>query len=143
MSLNAQAKVLRSLQNQEIRRVGGKREIKVDLRVICASHKDLQEEVKKGTFREDLFYRISVVRITLPPLRERPGDIPALVETFVSQCCTRNGLRLKTVDSSVMSVLKKHAWPGNVRELDNLVQRLVIMSGSKNFIHRLTGTTHG
>src|SRR5262245_48648853 len=128
MSPSAQAKVLRILQTGELNRVGGESTIKVDVRVIAATNKDLAEEVKAGRFREDLYFRLNVVPLQAPQLRERPEDIPLLAEAFVEQTCLENGFRPKRIDSLVLERLKGYPWPGNVRELRNLMERLVILS---------------
>jgi DNA-binding NtrC family response regulator len=131
MSLTAQAKVLRVLQTGELTRVGGERPIQVDVRVLAATNKDLEAEVKKGGFREDLFFRLNVVPILVPPLRERRDDIPVLVARFVEEFCAENGLRQKEIAPAVLEGLAQMRWPGNVRELKNVCERLVIMSGDR------------
>ncbi len=128
MSLSAQAKVLRTLQNGEINRVGSERSIEVDVRVIAATNQSLEDLVAQGGFREDLFFRLNVVPLRSPPLRERAGDVPLMVERFVEQLCRENGFRPKAVTDEVLTVLQGYRWPGNVRELKNLCERLVIMS---------------
>jgi DNA-binding NtrC family response regulator len=128
MSLSAQAKVLRVLQTGELSRVGGESVIKVDTRVLAATNKELAEEVKTSRFREDLYFRLNVVPLRAPPLRERGDDIPALAEAFVEQCCLENGFRPKQIEPEVLARLRAYAWPGNVRELRNLIERLVILS---------------
>ena len=131
MSLTAQAKVLRVLQTGELTRVGGERPINVDVRVLAATNKELEAEVKRGQFREDLFFRLNVVPIIVPPLRERRDDIPTLCVRFVDEFCRENGLRTKSVDPEVLTALSAMRWPGNIRELKNVFERLVIMSGDK------------
>ncbi|HEY1554429.1 MAG TPA: sigma-54 dependent transcriptional regulator [Kofleriaceae bacterium] len=128
MALSAQAKVLRVLQTGEFTRVGGEKSLRTDCRVVAATNRDLEEMVKSGTFREDLYFRLNVVPIRSPDLRERADDIPLLVESFVRECCDENGLGYKPVDEPVFERLKQYDWPGNVRELRNVVERLVIMS---------------
>ncbi len=128
MALSAQAKVLRVLQTGEFTRVGGEKSLRTDCRVVAATNRDLEEMVKAGTFREDLYFRLNVVPIRSPDLSERADDIPLLVESFVRECCDENGLGYKPVDEPVLERLKHYAWPGNVRELRNVVERLVIMS---------------
>jgi two-component system, NtrC family, nitrogen regulation response regulator NtrX len=128
MALPAQAKVLRVLQTGEFTRVGGEKPLRTDCRVAAATNRDLEEMVKAGTFREDLYFRLSVVPIRSPNLAERSDDIPLLVESFVRECCDENGLGYKPVDDAVLVRLKRYDWPGNVRELRNVVERLVIMS---------------
>ena len=127
MSLNTQAKVLRALQEQQFTRVGGTKLMKVDVRVLAASNKDLEKEISRGQFREDLFYRLNVVPILVPPLRERREDIPALVSHFMKQHVQEQGLRMKEVSPEAMAVLQHYDWPGNIRELRNLIERLMIM----------------
>jgi two-component system, NtrC family, nitrogen regulation response regulator NtrX len=128
MALSAQAKVLRVLQTGEFTHVGGEKSLRTDCRVVAATNRDLEQMVKDGQFREDLFFRLNVVPIRSPLLRERADDIPLLVETFVRECCDENGLGYKPVDEPVLERLKLYDWPGNVRELRNVVERLVIMS---------------
>ncbi|GJQ19727.1 MAG: sigma-54-dependent Fis family transcriptional regulator [Bacteroidia bacterium] len=128
MSLNAQAKVLRALEEGKIERVGGNKLIPVDVRVIAATNKNIPEAIKNGTFREDLYHRLRVIPIHVPPLRERREDIPVLVKAFVEDVCARNGIALKRVSPEGMRRLEARDWPGNVRELRNAIERLVILS---------------
>ena len=128
MSLEAQAKVLRVLQTGELARVGGERTIKVDCRVIAATNKDLDKEVAAGRFRDDLFFRLNVVPLRSPALRERIEDVPRLAAAFVKQTCRENGFREKRLLPAVVDRLATYSWPGNVRELRNVIERLVIMS---------------
>ncbi len=128
MSLSAQAKVLRVLQTGEFTRVGGESTIKTDCRTIAATNRDLEQMVAAGSFREDLFFRLNVVPIRSPSLRERQEDVPLLAESFMRECCDENGFAYKHIDESVMVRLKAYDWPGNVRELRNVMERLVIMS---------------
>jgi two-component system nitrogen regulation response regulator NtrX len=128
MSLKTQAKILRILQEQKFERVGGSEMIFVDVRVIAATNRDLQEEIQKGKFREDLYYRLNVIPLVVPPLRERKPDIPLLVDHFISAFCTENHKEPKKVLPEVMGLLVSYSWPGNVRELKNLVERMVIMT---------------
>jgi len=127
MSLNTQSKVLRALQEQQFTRVGGTKLMKVDVRVLAASNKDLEKEIEKGRFREDLYYRLNVVPIIVPTLRERREDIPALVRHFMKVHADEQGLRIKEVSPDGMEVLQQYDWPGNIRELRNLTERLLIM----------------
>jgi len=131
MSLRAQSKTLRILQEQKFERVGGTRTIEVDVRVIAATNKDLEAEIEKGTFREDLYFRLNVIPIKVPPLRERSEDIPELVEEFFEEFSVSTNREPKRISGSGMELLKKYPWPGNVRELRNLVERLMIMSPGK------------
>jgi len=130
LPLNLQAKFLRVLEDRAVQRIGGKGARKIDFRLITATNDDLEELVRAGRFREDLYYRINVIPIALPPLRERPEDIPLLVEHFVRIYCAADQVPAKRVDPEAVDVLQEYAWPGNVRELENLVQRLVLMSSS-------------
>ncbi len=126
MTLSAQAKVLRVLQESEIERVGGSETITVDVRVIAATNKELKQEIEKQRFRADLFDRLNVVPIEMPPLREHKEDIPALVEHFLEAASSQNGKRKVKVTDAALALLMQHDWPGNVRELRNIVERLVI-----------------
>ena len=128
MSLKTQAKVLRVLQEQELERLGSNRVIKVDVRVIAATNKNLEEEIGKGSFREDLFYRLNVIPIHVPPLRERKDDIAGLVRHFADLFSRENNFRRKTFTSAAMDRLRQHHWRGNIRELRNFVERIIIMS---------------
>jgi len=128
MSLSAQAKVLRVLQESVFERVGGTETMRVDVRVVAATNKDLLKQSREGTFREDLFYRLNVVPIVVPPLRERSSDIPLLVEHFLRQIARELGQPAKKMSKAAMDQLREYAWPGNVRELKNLVERVVILS---------------
>jgi DNA-binding NtrC family response regulator len=134
MNPSAQAKVLRVLQENELERVGGADTIKVDVRVVAATNKDLSAEIAAGRFREDLYYRLAVVPIELPPLRARREDIPHLVDHFLEQVCADNGRRTKKVASPAMTLIMQHDWPGNVRELKNVVERLAILTGDAEII---------
>ncbi len=131
MSASAQAKVLRALQSGEISRVGSEKAIAVDVRVLAATNKDLELEVQEGHFREDLYFRLNVVPITSPPLRDRQSDIPLLARGFLRDFCLENGLREKPIDDRVLEALAERPWPGNVRELRNVVERMVILSGER------------
>jgi DNA-binding NtrC family response regulator len=131
MSPSAQAKVLRALQTGEITRVGSERALGVDVRVIAATNKDLDAEVREGTFREDLYFRLNVVPLRAPPLREHLEDVPLLAERFFQLACRENGVRPKPVDPAVYERLRAYRWPGNVRELRNVCERMVIMSGDR------------
>lgn len=131
MTSSAQAKVLRVLQENIITRVGGSKDIEIDVRVISATNKNLESMVREGTFREDLFYRLNVVPITLPPLRERAEDIAILATAFLEEFCKNYGVEKKTFAPDALKSLALRAWPGNIRELRNLVERLVILSSEK------------
>jgi two-component system nitrogen regulation response regulator NtrX len=127
MTLNTQSKVLRALQEQQFNRVGGNKMIKVDVRVIAASNKNLSQEIEKGTFRDDLFYRLNVLPIEVPPLRERKEDIPLLVRHFLRTHAQQEGLKEKQISTEALEAMQGYDWPGNIRELRNLVERLLIM----------------
>ena len=131
MSLAAQAKVLRALQENKITRVGGEKEIPVNVRILAATNKNLKEEIEKGNFREDLYHRLSVIVINVPPLRERKDDIPLLVNNFVEIISQNMGKATPTFTDEALEELKKFKWTGNIRELHNIVERLVILSGSE------------
>ena len=128
MTLSTQAKILRVLQEGEFERVGGDKTIKVNVRIIAATNKNLEEEVEKGNFRKDLFYRLSVVPITLPPLRERKQDIPLLAKFFLDKYSAKNERIIKGFTPEALDKLMRYDWPGNVRELENVIERTVIMS---------------
>jgi len=128
MDLGAQAKVLRVLQSGELMRVGGERPIKIDVRVLAATHRALKELVAGGEFREDLYFRLAVVPIGVPPLRERPGDVSLLCHYYIEVACEENGLSAKTLAPDALTALAGYAWPGNVRELRNLMERLAILT---------------
>jgi DNA-binding NtrC family response regulator len=134
MSLSLQAKLLRTLQEREIERVGGGRTQKINARVLAASNVDLQDMVKEGTFRADLFYRLSVIKVTLPALRERIEDIPDLARYFVDDCCRRHDMAGKTLSQSTLQSLMTFDWPGNIRHLQNAVEHAVAMSGESLMI---------
>ena len=127
MSLKTQSKVLRVLEEQRFEPVGSNAAVKVDVRVIAATNKKLEEEIARGSFREDLFYRLNVIPFSVPPLRERPEDIPVLARFFLSEFSSAYGRRTKELSSAALDVLMRYPWPGNVRELRNLIERLVII----------------
>ena len=131
MAQETQAKVLRVLQERAFERVGGNAPIEVDVRVVAATHRDLETEVKEGRFREDLYYRLKVVEVTLPPLRDRTEDIPALVERFLSQVAERLGRDKKSIDPDALADLVRHPWRGNVRELRNTIERAAVLSSGE------------
>jgi two-component system nitrogen regulation response regulator NtrX len=128
MSMKTQAKILRILQEQKFERVGGAEMIFVDVRVIAATNRDLRGEIQKGLFREDLYYRLNVIPIVVPPLRERKSDIAILVEHFIGEFCLENNKEMKKISPEAMDLLVSYSWPGNVRELKNVVERMVIMT---------------
>ena len=131
MSLAAQAKVLRVLQERKLSRVGSDKDITVDVRVLAATNKNLKDEIAKGTFREDLYHRLSVIVMNVPTLNERSDDIPLLVEYFIDQICAETGMHKRKVDADAMKLLVNKNWTGNIRELRNVVERLLILSGDR------------
>ena len=130
LGLSLQSKLLRVLQDRAVQRLGGKTAKKIDFRLICATNEDVEAMVKAGRFREDLYYRIHVIPIQIPTLRERPGDVPLLIEHYLYVFCTANEMPLKRIEPDAIDVLESNQWPGNVRELENLVHRLVLMTES-------------
>ena len=128
MSLSAQTKVLRALQENEITRVGSDKTIKVNVRVIAATNKDLKKEIEKGNFREDLYHRLNVIPIHVPDLKDRKEDIPLLVNHFIQQICAEQGWKVKSINDEAILALQQHHWPGNIRELRNVIERLIILS---------------
>ena len=128
MSLKTQAKILRILQEQRFERVGGSKTIKVDVRILAATNKDLEKEIEKGRFREDLYYRLNVIPIVVPPLRERKEDIPILVQEFLEEFSRKLGTPQKSMEQEAVQYLMDYDWPGNVRELKNFIERLVILT---------------
>src|SRR5204863_852016 len=127
MSVKTQAKVLRVLQEQTLEPIGGTQRIKVDARVLAATNKDLQGEIRAGRFREDLYFRLNVIPIFVPPLRDRQEDIPLLADHFMAEFAREYGRRVKSFESGARTVLQRYTWPGNVRELRNVIERLMIM----------------
>ena len=145
MSLTAQAKVLRALQENVIQRVGGEKDLKVDCRVLAATNKDLREEIKAGRFREDLFHRLAVILIHVPALNERRSDIPLLVNHFLKLVCQDHGIAQKTIDIAAVQALQALNWTGNIRELRNIIERLVILSDqciTANDVQRYANPNH-
>jgi len=132
--METQIALLRVLQEREFERVGSNRPIKVDVRLIAATNRDLQAAVAAGTFREDLFYRLNVFPIAVPPLRERAEDIPLLVEYFVGRFAKGSGKHVRTIAKDTLETLRTYHWPGNIRELQNVVERAVILSETDTFI---------
>jgi two-component system nitrogen regulation response regulator NtrX len=136
MSLKTQSKVLRTLDEQKFTRVGDDEPIKVDVRVIAATNKDLEEEISRGNFREDLFYRLNVIPFFVPPLRERKEDIPLLARHFLKEFSAAYSRRSREITEDAVDVLMRYSWPGNVRELRNVIERLVIMNPTVHKIER-------
>jgi two-component system nitrogen regulation response regulator NtrX len=132
MSLKAQAKILRILQEKKFERVGGNRVIDMDVRVLAATNKDLEKEMEAGRFRQDLYYRLHVIPLKVPPLRDRKEDIPYLAERFLQDFAGKEGLQTKTITDAAMEKLMAHSWPGNVRELKNIIERLIILTPSND-----------
>jgi DNA-binding NtrC family response regulator len=128
MSSNLQAKYLRVLQDSQVRRIGGHDEVSVDVRVVCATNKDVVKAVQEGALREDLYYRVNVLTIALPPLRRRPEDIPLLAEAFMTEFNDKYERQVRGIDQAALKLLRDHAWPGNVRELRNVIERAVVSS---------------
>ncbi|MCF6149304.1 MAG: sigma-54-dependent Fis family transcriptional regulator [Candidatus Kuenenia sp.] len=131
ISPNIQAKLLRVLEEEEFERVGGEKTIKIDVRIVATTNRDLAKEIQKGTFREDLFYRLNVVPIHLPPLRERREDIPLLIQSYLKKYSSENNSCVKSIEKGAMDYLCQYNWPGNVRELKNIIQRAVVMGSSE------------
>ena len=129
MSLSAQAKVLRALQERKISRVGSDRDIEVDVRVLAATNKNLEYEISKGNFREDLYHRIGVILIKVPPLRERKSDVAILINHFLESICREYNIPTKKIDTEAVKILSEKRWSGNIRELRNVVERLVVLAG--------------
>lgn len=127
MSASAQAKVLRALQENKITRVGGDKDIKVNVRIFAATNKDLRKEIEEGNFREDLYHRLSVIPIHVPPLKDRKADIPLLADHFIQQICDEYGMPKKTITDGAIKELQKGEWTGNIRELRNVIERLIIL----------------
>ncbi len=132
MPIYAQSKLLRVLQEREITKIGGSDEIAIDVRIICTTNRNLQEEIKKGNFREDLYYRLNVIPMEVPPLRERMEDIEALTHHFIAKYNKENGFTVMGIKPEAMARLKAHPWPGNIRELENVVQRAVVFAKSQD-----------
>jgi DNA-binding NtrC family response regulator len=131
MSLSAQAKVLRALQENKITRVGGDKEIRVNVRVIAATNKSLEKEIEKETFRQDLYHRLNVIPIHVPSLDERKDDIPALIDFFIQTICEEMGIAKKQISAEALKKLQERSWPGNIRELRNVTERLLILGGKE------------
>jgi two-component system NtrC family response regulator len=134
--LEVQVKLLRVLQERQVERLGGSQPVAVDVRLVAATHRDLEERVRRGQFREDLFYRLNVVGVHLPPLRQRRGDIPVLANAFLEHFCRENGRQLEGFSREAMDALMRHSYPGNVRELQNLVERAVVMARDRTITTR-------
>ena len=131
MDKNMQVKLLRVLQQKEFDRVGGEETVHVDVRIIAATNRDLEQMVKDGTFRDDLYYRLNVIPISLPPLRDRVDDIPLLVEHFIAKISAENGKPVRGITPEAMQVMMRYQWPGNVRELENVIERVITLMDSE------------
>jgi len=144
LPLELQSKLLRVIQDGEFERLGSSRTIKTDVRIIAASNRNLKEEIRNGMFREDLYYRLNVFPITMPPLRQRKGDIPLLVNHFVAKFNTKIGRKIESVSTNTLNILKDYSWPGNVRELESVIERAVITSPGKalQVLERFEPSTH-
>ncbi len=143
MSLSLQGKLLQVLQDREFSRLGGKRDVHVDARVLVATNQNLEEAIRQGRFREDLYYRLNVVNITLPPLRERKEEIPIFVQYFLDKFNKKYGRKLNPVSQRLMKIFEQYHWPGNVRELENAIQRIVVLGGEKLIADELTPSLTG
>jgi DNA-binding NtrC family response regulator len=128
MDINLQAKLLRAIQEKEIDRIGSNKPIKVDIRLVATTNRDLEKEVKAGTFRQDLYYRLNVINLILPPLRERKNDIPRLSEFFIKRYADANGVPVRPLSEAALDKLLNYAWPGNIRELENVMHRAVLVA---------------
>src|SRR5690606_27653981 len=128
MDVRLQAKLLRAIQEREIDRVGGSKPVKVDLRIIATSNRDLTEEVRKGNFREDLLFRLNVVNLRIPPLRQRPEDIRVIANHFTEKYAEMNSMPFRPISEAAMQALMRHTWSGNVRELENTIHRAVLLA---------------
>lgn len=131
LSLKLQAKLLRVLQERQVERLGSEKPVKIDVRILAATNKDLKKEVQEGRFREDLYFRLNVIPLKLPPLRERKEDIPLLAEFFIKKICAREGIPEKKLHPDTIKMLTEYTWPGNIRELENFIERIVILCDSE------------
>jgi transcriptional regulator with PAS, ATPase and Fis domain len=138
MSLSLQGKLLQVLQDREFSRLGGKKDIRVDVRVLAATNKNIEEGIKNGRFREDLYYRLNVVNVTIPPLRERKEEIPIFVEYFLDKFGKKYGRKALPLSEKTMKTFSEHPWVGNVRELENVIQRLVVLGNEETIVEELT-----
>jgi two-component system response regulator AtoC len=138
MSLSLQGKLLQVLQDGEFSRLGGKKDVRVDVRVLVATNRNMEEGVKNGRFREDLYYRLNVVNVTIPPLRERREEIPIFVEYFLDKFSKKYKKKMPSLSDKIMKAFSQHYWLGNVRELENVIQRLVVLGNEKAIIEELT-----
>ncbi len=142
ISPTVQVKLLRVLEEREFERVGGNRTFKVDVRIVAATHRDLKKKLEDGSFREDLYYRLNVIEIAIPPLRERPGDVPLLAQHFLRKYADANGKQLSELDDDVLALLLSYGWPGNVRELENAMERAVVLADGDRLLPAHFPTVH-
>jgi two-component system response regulator FlrC len=142
MDINLQSKLLRAIQEKEIDRIGSNKPVKVDIRLIATTNRDLEKEVKAGTFRQDLYFRLNVINLTLPPLRERKADIPKLANFFIDKYANQNGMPVKPLSEGALDKLLNHSWPGNIRELENIMHRAVLISRSDQIGPEAIGVGH-
>jgi two-component system, response regulator FlrC len=142
MDINLQAKLLRAIQEKEIVRIGSNKPVKVDIRLVATTNRDLEREVKAGTFRQDLYFRLNVINLTLPALRERKGDIPALAKFFVEKYAQQNGVPVKPLSEAALDKLLNHTWPGNIRELENIMHRAVLIARGDQIGPEAIGVGH-
>lgn len=134
MSHDLQVKILRILEEREVEQIGGNKSIKIDVRIIAATHRDLEKEVEKGNFRQDLFYRLHVIPLTLPPLRERNSDIPYIIDHFFTMFNRKKNIDITRISENAMAMMSQYPWPGNVRELRNMVERLMVLKGEGEIV---------
>jgi two-component system response regulator AtoC len=143
MSPGLQAKLLQVLQDAEFTRLGGHREVKVDVRVLCATHRQLDEMIREGTFREDLFFRLNVVNVSIPPLRERREEVPSLVERFLQRFAARYGRPTPRPSARLLAAFDSHPFPGNVRELENMIKRIVVLESEEPILQEIRHARRG
>lgn len=142
MDINLQAKLLRAIQEKEIDRIGSNKPVKVDIRLIATTNRDLEKEVKAGTFRQDLYFRLNVINLVLPPLRDRKSDIPKLAKFFIEKYATQNGVPVKALSEGALDKLLNHSWPGNIRELENIMHRAVLIGRGDQIGPEAIGVGH-
>ena len=143
MSAGLQAKLLQVLQDHEFTRLGGNAEVKVDLRVVCATNRNLDDMVEEGAFRADLFFRLNVVNVTIPPLRERCEEIPILVESFLQRYSALYGKPVPAISAELMDAFRRYAFPGNVRELENLIKRVIVLESDRPVLNEMLERERG
>jgi two-component system response regulator AtoC len=143
MSASLQAKLLQVMQDHEFTRLGGNVEVKVDLRVVCATNRNLEEMVEEGAFRADLYFRLNVVNVTIPPLRERREEIPILIESFLHRYSSLYGKPVPTIGTELTDALQRYAYPGNVRELENLIKRVIVLESDRPVLNEMLERERG